>query len=90
MSDSEKTDANKNESRREFIEKTLKLTAGAYVGMNVVEGFVGPKLGKNAMPLFAASGSSPAAPSKGSRIIDGSDRPVPIDELKKRKRRREG
>ena len=42
-------------NRRDFIRKTLKLTAGSYVAMSVLESFVGPKIGDHGMPLMAAS-----------------------------------
>lgn len=48
-------DRNPKTNRREFIEKTLKMTVGAYVGMTVVDIFVGPKIGSGGMPLNAAS-----------------------------------
>ena len=48
---------NSSTSRREFIEKTLKLTAGAYAGMTIVDSFVGPMIGTGGMPVNAASGT---------------------------------
>jgi len=49
------TTKNPQQTRREFIGKTLKMTAGAYVGMNIIENFVGPKMGSNGMPVHAAT-----------------------------------
>lgn len=41
--------------RREFIKKALKRSAGAYVGMSVIDSFDGPIIGVNGMPAHAVS-----------------------------------
>ncbi len=51
-----KNNASEHSSRREFIQRTLKMTTGAYVSMNILEQFAGPEMGKGGMPLYAASG----------------------------------
>jgi len=50
------TDETRGTTRRDFIERTLKMTAGAYVGMSIVDQFVGPRMAEGGMPLYAASG----------------------------------
>ena len=50
------TDETRGATRRDFIERTLKMTAGAYVGMSIVDKFLGPKMTEGGMPLYAASG----------------------------------
>ncbi len=50
------TDDTRGTTRRDFIERTLKMTAGAYVGMSIVDQFLGPKMTEGGMPLYAASG----------------------------------
>lgn len=67
---------NSSTSRREFIEKTLKLTAGAYAGMTIVDSFVGPMIGTGGMPLNAASGRTTTSrgPSGGDRDRGGRRR----------------
>jgi hypothetical protein len=42
-------------SRRNFIKKTLKNTAGAYIGMAMLDAFTGPDLNIGGMPMAAAS-----------------------------------
>jgi hypothetical protein len=42
-------------SRRDLIKKALKASVGAYVGMAILESFVGPTLGTNGMPAHAVS-----------------------------------
>lgn len=60
-SDAEHIDFKSN--RREFIQQTLKMTAGVYVGMSVIDSFVGPKIGVGGMPLNAATSVRTKPPS---------------------------
>jgi len=55
------------QTRREFISKTLKMTAGAYVGMSIIEDFVGPKMGANGMPVHAATMAIDTGPRNDHR-----------------------
>lgn len=58
---------NPQQTRREFISKTLKMTAGAYVGMSIIDDFVGPKIGSNGMPVHAATMALDTGPRNDHR-----------------------
>ncbi len=54
-SDENTGDVAPNAERRHLIRKTLSGAAGVYVGMAVLDAFVGPKIGLNGMPANAVS-----------------------------------